>query len=301
MNMTTKGFPMKLSRLRGGMTRRLAFAAITAIIGSGLSALPSASPANAQQKELLLVGTSLTLAPFSFINEKGENVGYELDILKEIGARKNLNVQFVRVPFVQNYSSLNAGVFRVSASSAFITCERLKNPTGVGEFTVPTYSAGQAISTLKKNADKIKAPADFAGKKIGIESIGTTADKVVDELNKTIKFEKVVFPDNPSLFLALEQGRVDAVVQGEFSAAWQTRGNNEIVMSGRLLDTYVPVGFIFRKDDPMRLEFNKVIDEMKTDGTIAKIYRQWFNSDPPADSPAAKIFPPQTLANRGCT
>jgi len=282
--------------------RRFVSLAIAAVcVAGGLSAISGISPAAAQQKEVLLVGTSLTLAPFSFINEKGENVGYELDVLKEIGVRKNYNVQFVRVPFAQNWPALNAGVFRVSASSAFMTCERMKNPTGVGEFTVATYNAGQAIATLAKNAGAIKNPADFAGKKIGIESIGTTADRVADELAKTIRFEKVVFPDNPTLFLALEQGRVDAVIQGEFSAIWQTRGNNNIAISGRLVDTYVPVGFLFKQGDPLRLEFNKVLDEMKADGTMAKIYKQWFNTEPPADSPAGKVVPPETLASRGCT
>jgi ABC-type amino acid transport substrate-binding protein len=290
--------PKPFSKLAGR------FASVTlaaVVVAGGLAALVVGSPATAQQKEVLLVGTSLTLAPFSFINEKGENVGYELDILKEIGVRKNYNVQFVRVPFSQNWPALNAGVFRVSASSAFMTCERMKNPTGVGEFTVPTYSAGQAIATLSKNADKIKSPADFAGKKIGVESIGTTADRVADELLKTTRFEKVVFPDNPTLFLALEQGRVEAVMQGEFSALWQMRGNSNIAISGRLVETYVPVGFLFKQGDPLRLEFNKVLDEMKTDGTMAKIYKQWFNTDPPADSPAGKVVPPVTLASRGCT
>jgi polar amino acid transport system substrate-binding protein len=291
-------FPKPISIL----SRRLASLAIAAVVaGGGLAALVGASPATAQQREVLLVGTSLTLAPFSFINERGENVGYELDILKEIGVRKNYNVQFVRVPFAQNWPALNAGVFRVSASSAFMTCERMKNPTGVGEYTVATYSAGQAISTLAKNAGTIKTPADFAGKKIGIESIGTTADRVADELLKTVRFEKVVFPDNPTLFLALEQGRVDAVIQGEFSALWQMRGNSNIVISGRLTETYVPVGFLFKQGDPLRLEFNRVLDEMKTDGTMAKIYKTWFNTDPPADSPAGKVVPMETLASRGCT
>ncbi|MBL0928590.1 MAG: amino acid ABC transporter substrate-binding protein [Alphaproteobacteria bacterium] len=292
--MTSPAMPNRVRRF-------LSLALAAAFVAGGISATSGVSPAAAQQKEVLLVGTSLTLAPFSFINEKGENVGYELDILKEIGVRKNYNVQFVRVPFAQNWPALNAGVFRVSASSAFMTCERMKNPTGVGEFTVATYNAGQAIATLAKNAGAIKSPADFAGKKIGVESIGTTADRVADELAKTIRFEKVVFPDNPTLFLALEQGRVDAVMQGEFSAIWQTRGNNNIVISGRLTDTYVPVGFLFKQGDPLRLEFNKVLDEMKADGTMAKIYKQWFNTEPPADSPAGKVVPPETLVSRDCT
>src|SRR5262245_52982477 len=71
---------------------------------------------------VIYVGTSLTLAPFSFINEKGENVGFEIDVLKAIGERLGYQFQFVRVPFSQNFTSLNAGIFRVSASSAFMTC-----------------------------------------------------------------------------------------------------------------------------------------------------------------------------------
>jgi polar amino acid transport system substrate-binding protein len=249
---------------------------------------------------VVYVGTSLTLAPFSFINEKGENVGFEVDVLKAIGERLGYQFQFVRVPFSQNFTSLNAGIFRVSASSAFMTCERLKNPKGVGRFSVPTYSAGQAISTRIDLADKIKSIEDLKGLKVGIESVGSTADRVITEAGKKIQFEKLVFPDNPSLFLALEQGRVDAAVQGEFSAIWQMRDNPKMKIAARIPDTYFPVGFVFRDGDPMRDQFNKVINEMKTDGTLVKIYREWFKSDPAPDSPTGKVVPEVTAESRGC-
>ena len=249
---------------------------------------------------VIYVGTSLTLAPFSFINEKGENVGFEIDVLKVIGERLGYQFQFVRVPFSQNFTSLNAGIFRVSASSAFMTCERLKNPKGVGRFSVPTYSSGQAISTRVDIADKVKSLEDLKGRKIGIESVGSTADRVITEARKKVEFEKVVFPDNPSLFLALEQGRVDAAVQGEFSALWQIRDNPKMKVAARIPDTYFPVGFVFRDGDPIRDQFNKVINEMKTDGTLVKIYREWFKSDPAPDSPTGKVVPEVTAESRGC-
>lgn len=248
-------------------------------------------------KNVVLVGTSLTLAPFSFINEKGENVGFELDILKAIGDRLGLQFQYVRVPFSQNFTSLNAGIFRVSAAAAFIRCERLRDPKGVGRFSVPTYSAGQAISTRVESAAKIKSVEDLAGRKVGIESIGSTADKVVDELKKRMNFEKVVFPDNPSLFLALEQGRIDAAVQGEFSSAWTTRNNPKMTIAVRIKNTYFPVGFVFRDGDPLREQFNKTINELKTEGVLTKIYRDWFKQEPPPDSPTVKVVPEVTQAD----
>lgn len=284
----TLGF--NITRRRLGVLASVTFASLLTIGGSQAQA-----PQN-----VVYVGTSLTLAPFSFINEKGENVGFELDILKAVGERLGLQFQFVRVPFSQNFTSLNAGIFQVSASSAFMTCERLKNTKGVGRYTVPTYSSGQAISTKTEDADKVTSLKDLTGKKVGIESIGSTADKVVNEAKTKIDFEKVVFPDNPSLFLALEQGRIDAAVQSEFSAAWQIRGNAKLKIATRIPDTYFPVGFILRDGDPLREKFNKVLNEMKADGTTLKIYREWFKSDPAPDSPTQNVVPEVTPESRGC-
>lgn len=251
--------------------------------------------------DIVLVGTSLTLAPFSFINERGESVGFELDILNAVGERLGLSFNHVRVPFSQNFTALNAGIFRMSAAAAFITCARLADPEGIGQFTVPTYSAGQVIATRPDLADAVNGFADLAGKRVGIESIGSTADRVVDEALQAVQFEKVVFSDNPSLFLALEQGRIDAAVQGEFSATWQTRGNPNITIAHRITETYFPVGFLFRNGDPLRDEFNRVLDDLKREGKLAEIYRQWFETEPGPDSATVNLVPAPTFENRGCS
>ncbi|WP_226582370.1 substrate-binding periplasmic protein [Acuticoccus sediminis] len=250
---------------------------------------------------IVLVGTSLTLAPYSFINEKGESVGFELDILKAVGERLGITFNFVRVPFSQNFTALQAGVFRMSAASAFMTCERLANPGGVGVFTVPTYSAGQAISTGPDLADKVSGFDDLAGKKVGIESVGSTADKVVTAaIENGADIEKVVFSDNPSLFLGLEQGRVDAAVQSEFIAAWQTKGNPNVAIAHRIRETYFPVGYLFREGDPLYPEFNRVLDELKDEGVLADIYRTWFGTDPDPSSPTVNVVPVPTLESQNC-
>ncbi|UFN48521.1 transporter substrate-binding domain-containing protein [Roseomonas sp. OT10] len=249
---------------------------------------------------IVLCGTSLTLAPFSFINEKGDSVGFELDILTAVGQKLGIEFRYVRVPFSQNFTSLNAGIFRISAASAFMTCPRLLNPQGVGEYTVPTYASGQSISTRPDLAPRIKSMRDLAGLKVGIESIGSTSDKLADETLKTVRFEKVVFPDNPSLFLALEQRRIDAAVQSEFPALWQTRGNPAVVLAARVPETYFPVGYLLRQGDPLREEVNRAIDALKGEGKLAEIYRQWFQADPDPDGPTVKVVPTVTAQSRGC-
>ena len=120
------------------MPTRPTFISRRGALALGGGALLSA-PALAQMKPLgggtvpsniVLCGTSLTLAPFSFINEKGDSVGFELDILAAVGQKLGFEVRYVRVPFSQNFTSLNAGIFRISAASAFMTCAQAERSTG---------------------------------------------------------------------------------------------------------------------------------------------------------------------------
>lgn len=280
-------------------TRRAAILAGAAFLTAS-GALAQGLGGGSLPNNIVLVGTSLTLAPFSFINEKGDSVGFELDMLQAVADRLSLKVSYVRVPFSQNFTSLNAGIFRIGAASAFMTCPRLGDPKGVGRFSVPTYSSGQAISTKAALAPKVKGLADLAGLKVGVESVGSTADKLVDEAMTRTKFEKVVFPDNPSLFLALEQGRIDAAIQSEFPSLWQTRGIPEIVVATRLKETYIPVGFVFRDGDPLRDDVNRTLDQLKTEGVLASLYKKWFQVDPDPESPNVKVVPTVTAQSRGC-
>jgi polar amino acid transport system substrate-binding protein len=287
------------------ITRRASIAMAAAVMASAAGgragAQSTAHGGGTVPENIVLAGTSLTLAPFSFINEKGDSVGFELDILTAVGEKLGIGFRYVRVPFSQNFTSLNAGIFRVSASSAFMTCQRLKDPKNVGQYTVPTYSSGQAISTRPDLAPKVKTMADLAGLRVGIESIGSTADHLVDETLKTTHFEKVVFSDNPSLFLALEQGRIDAAVQSEFPALWEIHGNPAVVLAARVPATYFPVGYLLRQGDPLREDMNRALNELKREGELVKIYHRWFQTDPAPDSPTAMVVPEVTPESRGCT
>ena len=245
----------------------------------------------------MLAGASLTLAPFTFIDENGQNVGFELEILEAVGDKIGVDFAYVRVPFEQNFNALNANIFDVSAAAAFMRCQRLADPVGVGRFTVPTYTAAQAVSARVDDIEGINSVEDLNGLTVGVESLGS-ADSVVDQiLADGGDFTKEVFPDNPSLFLALEQGRVDAAMQGEFSSLWIAADNPAVGLAFRVPDTAFPVGFLFRDGDPRREDFNVAINELKTDGVLADIYRKWFNEEPDPNGVTVQVVPEVTLEN----
>lgn len=254
----------------------------------------------AQSAAPISVGASLTLAPYSFVNEKNENVGFELDILHEAAKRMGIQIDIIRTPFAQMFAAVNSGIVRIGASGLLMTCERLKNSGTVGRFSLPTFANGLVITTRTEDADKAKSFADLAGKKVGVENVGTVPDRVVTEAQKTTKFEKTVFADNPSEFLALDEGRIDAVVQAEFPTLWQTRDDPHVKIAAHIPGTTLPAGFIFKDGDPLRDQFDTTLNAMKTDGTMAKIYRSWFKTDPSPDSPTVKVVPEVTAASQGC-
>jgi polar amino acid transport system substrate-binding protein len=290
-----------MKRRKSTFHRSLSVPVLVAVLCLGTDVQAQSPAPSGGSPQAIPVGASLTLAPYSFVNENNENVGYELDVLREAAKRMGDQFDVIRTPFAQMFASLNGGLIRIAASGILMTCERLKNPTTVGRFSLPTFANGLVITTRTELADKVWSFADLAGKKIGVENVGTMPDRYVTEAQKTTNFEKVVFADNPSEFLALEEGRIDAVAQAEAPTLWQTRGNPRVKIATRVPGTTLPVGFVFKQDDPLRAQFNTVLDAMKTDGTMTKIYHTWFEVDPPADSPANHVVPEVTPASQGCS
>ena len=89
------------------------------------------------------------------------------------------------------------------------------------------------------------------------------------------------YADFVAAFMDLENGRIDAVVGDEIVGRYYMEKHPDEIEA---IDTAVgPVsefGIAFAKDNQeLRDEVQKTLNEMKTDGTIAKISEKWFGKD----------------------
>ena len=67
------------------------------------------------------------------------------------------------------------------------------------------------------------------------------------------------------------------VLQNNFWKAGSSGKNNDLAKKAGVVGTF---GIGFRKDDQkLRDDVQKVINEMKKDGTMAKISEKWFGKD----------------------
>ena len=269
-------------RGRARVSRLLAALAWAAIV-----ALPISGPA----QEVVRVGSTLDLIPFAYTDTDGRPTGFEIELLTLIGERLGLRFELVKTPFAQAFTGLAAGKYRVNASAISIRCERIAGSAKVGRFSVPTFSQGYVIAapaghpTLTTSFDALK------GLRVGVESRGSTTDALADAYRTRVGFTKIVFDNSASLFLGLQQGRIDAAIQSELVSRHLARSRPEIVVGEVLPGTSVPSGFVFREGDDLRVRFNEAIDGLKQAGAIARLYERWFGSPPRPGSAARDVVP----------
>jgi lysine-arginine-ornithine-binding protein len=231
---------------------------------------PAQQPAAAPVK--IKVGTNAEYRPFEYVDESGEIVGFDVDLIKELAKRAGYEVELVNTKWDGIFTALAAGEFDVVASACTITDERKQSV----DFTDPYFNAGQSIAVLADN-DTIKTVEDLKGKRIGVQ-LGTTGDMEASKIEgaEVKRYEEITLA-----FQALANGDVDAVVNDTPTSADIIKANPEIkakIVGEPFTNEFY--GIAVNKGKPeIRDALNKALAEIKADGTYDQIYRKWFGGE----------------------
>lgn len=228
-----------------------------------------------KEKGYITVGVDDAFAPMGFRDDKGELVGFDIDLAKEAGKRMGVEVKFQVIDWSMKEQELNNGNIDLIWNGYSITDERKQKVN----FTKPYMKGGQRIVVLADSP--IKTKADIAGKTVSLQKESTAYTYVTADTEFTSKLkggEPVQFDTSMDAFLDLEAKRSDAIVVGDVLARYliKQRGAEKY----RILDEGFgedETGIGVRKGDTKLLEeLDKVMDEMKNDGTYDKIYKKWM-------------------------
>ena len=224
----------------------------------------------------IVVGLDDNFPPMGFKNEKNEIVGFDIDMAKEAAKRLGRPVEFKAIDWSSKEAELKSGRIDVIWNGLNITEERKKNML----FSNPYMEAKQLI--FIPAGSPVKGQADLAGKVIGIQSASTAEQNLENDkaFAATLKDVKK-YPDCIAAMMDMEAGRVDAIITDEIVGRYYMEKK-----PGKFVALEKPVGPIgnfgigFRLDDKaLQGDIQKVLDEMKKDGTSAKISKQWFGAD----------------------
>ena len=147
------------------MRRTFLKTALAAIMATAACALAG----NTAQAADLTVGANIGNVPWEFQDATGKNVGFEIDLVEEIGKRLGKSVEIVNIPFNGLFSAVQSGRIDMAVSSITITEKRLESVS----FAQPYYDSDQSLTVLAKSG--LSKVEDLKGKVIGVDT-GSTGD-----------------------------------------------------------------------------------------------------------------------------
>ncbi|MFT4108523.1 substrate-binding periplasmic protein [Propionicimonas sp.] len=248
--------------------------AATPAAGSASSAAESALLTTIKARGKIVIGSSND-APFSYIDEKTKEVsGIDIEILKEVDKRLGIpDIELKVIDFSNLLVELNNGNIDMVVDAMYVKDERLE----VAAFSDKWYQEGEAV--VIPTDSTIASKADLKGKTIGAQP-GTAFYETAEAWKKAGEVGDVASYDNQAnLMTAVNLGKVDAVVTDGIVAGYTLAQDSTLNL--KLLSPYTPeasgqIGSAVRfSDEAFLTEFNTVLNEMKTDGTLLKILQDY--------------------------
>ncbi len=225
-----------------------------------------------------LGGRTVTVAvenaypPYNFIPEGASaGEGWDYDAWNEICSRLNCTAEFVEAGWPDVIVETGQGQYDTAADGISITDERKE----VVAFSDPYMTIEQKLM-VRADEDRFSSLDEFkAGDyRLGTQVGTTNYELAVDLLGGDARID--AYDQFGVAVQALINGDVDAVIIDDTAGQGYKGANQESV---KLLDDSLqsdPLGFIYPKDSDLIEPVNKVLKEMKDDGTLDELANKWF-------------------------
>ncbi|MBF0787133.1 MULTISPECIES: transporter substrate-binding domain-containing protein [unclassified Streptococcus] len=225
----------------------------------------------------LRVATPGTLYPTSYHDDADKLIGYEIDMLNEIGKRLDIKVDYQEIGVAEAFTAVDSGKVDIAVNNFDTTKERLKKYN----FSIPyKYSIGGMI-VREDGSSGIEAAdlSDWKGKKAG-GGAGTQYMKIAEKLGA----EPVIYDNvtNDVYLRDVSTGRTDFIPNDYYTQViavkYITQQFPDIkVKMGTAKYNPTEQGIVMSKaDTSLKEKLDEVLKEMKEDGTLKAISEKYY-------------------------
>jgi len=230
--------------------------------------------AGAAAADTVRIGTEGAYPPFNEKNEKGELVGFDLDIAAALCAKMGAECTYVAQDWDGIIPALNAKKYDAIVASMSITDERKQQV----DFTEPYY-ANYLAYIAKKGSTLQTDMAGLKGKVIGAQRSTVSSQYLEDKLADVVKVK--LYDTQTAGYSDLKTGRLDAMLSDIYPALqWINEpANSDYGLVGERIDIDDKIGIAVRKGDPLREKLNAALEAILKDGTYEKISSKYFGKN----------------------
>ena len=225
-------------------------------------------------KNTFILGLDDSFPPMGYGNEDNEIVGFDIDVAKEVCNR--LGVQLVIQPISWNAKEQELNSYNIDCIwNGMSINEKRKEAMSLSN----SYMTNRMIFVVK-NESNIQKLEDLTGKNIGVQS-GSSAEEALETSKIYSQAKQVIsYADNITAFMDMETNQIEVVLVDEVLANYYIASNNKNyrILNEALEEEQYAIGFR-KQDTELCSKVNEILQEMKIDGTLAKISTTWFGKD----------------------
>lgn len=259
----------------------LALITTLAVGAAGCSKQSSNSSSSSSSAKVVKIAVVNDAKPFTYIDANGEASGYDAEVLKEVSKK------LTKYKFEFNGMSQSALLLGVESGKYDLgTCHFYKSPEREQKYLFPDEPFGLSDLKIvtKKDRNDINTMDDLVGKKLEPIPANDARYTVIKEYNekhpdKQVNLQSIEALNTADSFKLIASGQYDAAVYPSAAfPAVQKSLNLDVKLTGTV--TKVPTYFVLnKKDNELKTDIDKVLKELKADGTLSKLSTKWFGED----------------------
>ncbi len=220
-----------------------------------------------------VLGLDATFKPMGYTDENDEIVGFDIDVAEEVCERMGVDLVKQPINWDTKEEDLDAGRIDCIWNGMSV------NPSRAEAMNLSDPYMKNAMVFVVPADSKAESMSDLADAVIGVQN-GSTAQTILEgsEIGGSCSIQAMA--TNIEALQQMEFGFVDAVFLDSIVAEYEitSSGKDYVILPDGLEEEEYAIGFR-KNDQKLRDEVQKILSEMKADGTLGEISTEWFGSD----------------------
>ncbi|WP_157151062.1 basic amino acid ABC transporter substrate-binding protein [Brachyspira sp. SAP_772] len=222
-----------------------------------------------EESDVLYVGTNAEYPPFEYLDENGNVVGFDVELINEISKIIGKKIEIKDMTFDGLIPALEAKTIDILIAGITATESRKK----VINFSKPYFESQQAIVVKEDNNTITNFDSLNNTYTVGVV-LGYVGDVALTESKKVDKIER--FNRTADTIVALQNGKIDAAIMDHPIAVGYIK-NNEGLKAIKTDLSIQELCIGFRKEDIKLLEdVNNALDTLKENGKYDELVKKYF-------------------------
>jgi len=220
-------------------------------------------------EESIVFGTSADYPPFEYV-EKGEIVGFDIDLAKEIGLRLKKKVIFKNIPFAGLLGAVHSGVIDAAISTLTLTEERQLS----SDFTKTYYLEGLSLLTYENNIKKedLSDSSLWKDHKVGV-LLGSSMEIWMKKNFPHIQLQ--LFDMATQIIEAINSGHLKGGILDMTQSSIFCKKNKNLknIFLGKTEEGYA---IALPKKSKLKEEINKILEDLEKEKFLEKLSKKWI-------------------------